>query len=629
MNNDHEEAPTVLEGLQELVAAPDTSRRVAEVANQRIESINRGLEYLERRDHRVAFVGQIGIGKSSMIGVLGGLLVGAPPTDRNSLKSNSVLAVGAGGTTVCEVRIRNTTATEAGRVGLSIEPFTVEEMRREIRIFAADEWGRRKSTSSARPDDDRDPTPREIQRVIRNMTGLAERTEVIADGGPKKKRPVDPLDDVIAQHDSAGSLANYLVDKATLLNRTDTEWWWPSDDNAYRDLKRRFDDINHGRTPTAMLPKRITIAVPRALPGLSDDFDVEVIDTRGFDGQLSGRRDIQELLRDDRALIVVCVPFRDAPGESVKSLLGDIVADVEFRPAASRVQLVLMDHGDAEGVNGCDGDREFGQQLKQKECSRALQAHGLETLANDTVITSFDTLKDDPQGLLLIIADRVQGMRTDVSDALSGQVADARAFLDNIENVKLELARNEVDRRLRTALKANIPSGVPMRDPLEGLYASIRSWRYASQVYASCRRNGRYGGMDAFAAVRAGASKAATDWFRPLDMAITGVFKATNHDEEFSEILNHVRLRETHYKEAHIAVIRNYADAVLEEVDNALEDADVWETCADEWGGGSGFKERIIGHLQEWSRSQGQFQAHQDLAPALDLLMKAVGGTAS
>ncbi len=607
-----------------MLESPDTSSRIAEVATQRIESIKRSIQYLAHNEHRIAFVGQIGIGKSSMIGILGGLLVGEPPTDRSSLKANSVLAVGAGGTTVCEVRIRTARSTEQDSVRLTIEPYSVEEMRREIRIFAADEWARRNSSTASKSDDDKDPTPREVQRVIRNMTGLAERKEAAAEAG-SKKRPVDPLDDAIAQHDSAGSLANYLVDKASLLSRTDTEWQWPSDENAYRDLKRRFDDINHGRTPTAMLPQRIIITLPRALPRLAEEFDVEVIDTRGFDGHLSGRRDIQELLRDDRALVVVCVPFRDAPGESVKSLLSDIVADVEFRAAVGRVQLVLMDHGDAEGVNGSDGDREFGQQLKQTECARALQAIGLNGLDDDHAITAFDTLNDDPQELLTSIEHRLRRMRSDVNKTLTEQTLDARAFLDNIEDVKLELARSEVDRRLRITLEANRPSGIPMRDPLEGLYSAINIWRFASQVYATCRRHGRYAGMDAFAAVRTGASKAVTEWFRPLDMAIAGAFRAINHDDEFTEVLSHVRLRETQYKEAHVASIRNYADAILSEVDDALTDANIWDKCASEWGAGSGFKSRITAHLQEWSRGQGQFQAHQDLAPAIDLLMKAVG----
>ncbi|APR81099.1 Hypothetical protein A7982_06446 [Minicystis rosea] len=617
---DRAEVLGTLETLRALADAPETEHRVSDLARERADAIRISQDYLDRRDHSIAFVGQIGIGKSSMIGVLAGLLVGAAPRDRASLRENSVLAVGSGGTTVCEVRIRAASVTESGRIGLIIQPLTVEEMRREIRLFAADEWARRRSPDRTRSDDDRDPTPREIQRVIRHMAALVERSEMSGEGGQRRKRTVDPLDDVVAQHDSAGSLANHLLERATLLTRTDTEWWWDVGPDAYRELKQRFDDINHGRTPTAMLPSRITIVVPRALLDLTDGLDVELIDTRGFDGQLASRADIQSVLRDPRALIVTCVPFKDAPGDSIKSLLSEVLSDAELRAAVPQMLLVLMDHGDAEGVNDCNGDREFGQELKQGECRRVLDAAGLDAFSAENNVTSFDTLRDAPGRLLHIFDSRIQAMRANVAASLDGQIRDAKSFLGNLENVRIELARAEVDKRLRVALKANFPSGAPLRDPLEGLYAGIYGHRYASQVLASCRRDGSYPSMDAYAAIRTGAAKAATNWFKALDMAMVGLFRALEHDEDFADVSDHVRLRRDQYTNGHVASIRKYADSVVKEVRAALESASVWERCADEWGQGSGFKDRVIDHLKIWCRSQGQLQAHQHVVAPLALL---------
>lgn len=608
-----------LKTLRALADAPETEHRVSDLASERADAIQVAQDYLDRRDHNVAFVGQIGIGKSSMIGVLAGLLVGAAPKDRASLRENSVLAVGSGGTTVCEVRIRTTSAVENDQVGLIIEPLTVEEMRREIRLFATDEWARRKNADRTRVDDDRDPTPREIQRVIRHMTALVERSEMSTEGGQKRKRTVDPLDDVIAQHDSAGSLANHLLDRAALLTRTDTEWWWDVGPEAYRELKQRFDDINHGRTPTAMLPSRITIVVPRVLLDLTGGLDVEMIDTRGFDGQLASRGDIQSVMRDPRALVVTCVPFKDAPGDSIKSLLSEVLSDAELRSAVPRMVLVLMDHGDAEGVNDCNGDREFGQELKQSECRRALDAVGLDAFSAENNVTSFDTLQDTPKRLLDIIDSRIQAMRADVAASLTGQIRDAISFLNNLENVRIELARAEVDKRLRGTLKANFPSGAPLRDPLEGLYSGIYGCRYASQVLASCRRDGSYPNMDAYAAIRAGAAKAVTNWLKALDMAMVGLFKALDQDEDFADVADHIRLRRDQYTNGHVASISRYADSVVREVRASLASSSVWERCANEWGHGGGFKDRVVGHLKAWCRSQGQLQAHQQVGTPLAL----------
>lgn len=623
MNTTTQHTPVVLERLQQLLADPGTSQTIAEVAKRRIEAIHRSLQFVARNDWRIAFVGQIGIGKSSLIGVLGNLFVGPPPADRDSLEANSVLAVGAGGTTVCEVRIRTSTVEERGKAKLHIEPLTVEEMQREIQIFAEDEWTRRKSSSQLKPNDDKEPTAREVQRVIRHMTGLVERSEVGAD---RKKKLVDPLNDVMPLHDSARSLGNYLVDKAALLGRTATRWEFDGED-AYRELKRRFDDVNHGRTPTAMLPKRIIITIDRPIPNLPDGVDVELIDTRGFDGHFSGRRDIQDVFRDERAVVVLCVPFREAPGEVVKGLLGEVSGNIEFSSVSKRIQLVLMDHGDAKGVNGAGGDREFGQQLKQSECERALQSAGLSEFCSEENVFVFDTLKDSPDELVRVLDQRLRKMRALVESELREQLVDASSFLDNVENVRLELLRAEVDKRLQTAFQAHRPSGTPMRDPLDGLYSAITLWTYASQVYASCRRRGRYDGMDAYAAVRTGAVRAATDWLRALQAALDTTFRVICHGDEFAEVMDHVRLREGNFRGTYVCVIARYADAVLGEVESALEESEVWSACAREWGGGPGFKERIKAHLKQWSRGQGHLQAHSDVGTLCNALMNSLGGS--
>lgn len=620
------DAATALKDLGDLIAAPNVRVQIAEVAQQRIESISRSLQYLSRRDFQIAFVGQIGIGKSSMIGVLGNLILGDPPRDRSSLTTNSVLAVGSGGTTVCEVRIRAARLDERGTVRLQIDPLSVQEMLREIHIFAADEWARRKGTFQPQADNGvNDVTPREVQRAIRNMTGLAKRT---GNGAGSKKLVIDPLDDVIAQHDSPSSLARHLVDKADLYNRIDTDWKYSGED-ALWELKRRFGDVNHGRTPTAMLPRQITITVDQPLPGISEGLEVELIDTRGFDGGLAARGDIQHIARDERALIVVCVPFRDAPGDAVKGLLSSMSSSVEFQSAVERVQLVLMDHGDAEGVHGADGDREFGQQLKQDECSRALDVASLGVFAQEGNIATFDTLRDTPGALVGVLDKRLWTMLSRVEERLREQVSDARDFLSNLENARLEIARAEVDKRLQTALKVEFSGSVPMRDPLDGLCDAVEGWPYASQVFATCRRGGCYTGMDAFAAVRAGAARAVGSWIEPSRAAVVVVFKMLHHDSAFSEVMNHVRLREASFQQACVAAVAEYADLVLGDVENAMRGAPVWGRCAAEWGQGSGFKQRVIAHLRSWSRSQGQFQAHNNIESTIDTLMKSLGHTAA
>ncbi len=615
MNQIEPAALIITAQLKDLASAPGTTRLVADVARQRLGAINDARNFLDNRSHRIAFVGHIGAGKSSMIGVLAQLLVGDAPTDRATLKQNSILAVGAGGTTVCEVRIRSRQGQEREGIAILSEPFTAEEMRREIEFFAQDEWARRHADARKAADDDRDPTPREIQRVIRNMTGFPERQETFQEGGQKKRRTIDPLDDVFPQHDSPRSLAAFLVEKAALLARRDTAWWWAATPDGFQEMKRRFDEINHGKTASAMLPKRLTLVVPAPLPDASSDLDIEVVDTRGFDGQLETREDIQAVLRDPRALVVMCTHFMDAPSENLRSLLKAIQSDPELRPSLERMVIVLMDHGNADHVNGADGDREAGQAIKLRECARALDGMGLGGIAGGERLHAFDALKDDRSAMIGLLDERLASLRGTVRAHLEAQVHDATSFLGNLDKERVDLAREKVDRELALTFEANRPTGAPLRDPLAGLYDGIRSCRWASQVLACCRRDGSYGPMDAYAAVRWGASQRITDWLSHVNSAMESRFRSLERDPELTEVADHIRLRRKQYADGYVDVIRRYADGVRDEVYEELSASGVWRLCQGEWGQGSGFKERVIGHLDRWSRQQAGLVAHAAAQP--------------
>ncbi len=172
--------------LEQLKAA---SPEQSETAEYWINIINEQERFLEDHSHPLVFIGTVGVGKSSLIGVGANLLIGGKPTDKASLKNNSVLSIGAVRTTICEVRIRSPKDGETKELGLVIEPVNIDEMQKEIAIYAENEWYRRQPDTLLTGDDDTEPTPQEIQRVIRNMTGYAERLESYFEG---KKRSCEP-----------------------------------------------------------------------------------------------------------------------------------------------------------------------------------------------------------------------------------------------------------------------------------------------------------------------------------------------------------------------------------------------------------------------------------------------------
>ncbi len=604
---------SLLNQLESLKAIPTSTEEVAKTAQEWIIAIKEKRDFLENRTHPIVFIGNVGVGKSSLIGVVANLFIGPMPTDKTTLKNHSILAIGAGRTTVCEVCIRAPELEDGGKLGLLTEPVTQEEMEKEIAIYAETEWYRRQPDKTRTVEDDAGPTPQEIQRVIRNMTGYAEYQETVPEGDKKQRRTVRPLDKVIPNFNDAEALSKHLIEQANLAERTETKWWWKDNSNeSLKALKNLFEEINQGKQPKAMLPRNMTVVVPDPLPGSTTKLELTLIDTRGLDGPVESRADLYEYLRDPRAVIVLCASFKDAPGNSLRDLLRFMSADVQLRSAIPHTLVILLDQGDAEQVNGADGDRESGQSLKIDECSIALESAGLQYRIEKSQITVFDTLKDDRSRLQVTIDEHLSQLRQEVEDEPQRLVEDAQKFLENVTNALRPKLCNDVDEKLKATMARNLPFlEVPLRDPLEGLYEVIERTRYASVVYAACRRNGEYSNLDLYAAVRANASQAATAWLGNLMYAVRTQLNKLKHDSSLALVHDHISLRERQYLNAQFTVILDYTLRVGQQVEEHLKNAPVWSSCAGEWGGGDGFKKRALEHLKDWASRQQGITAHE------------------
>jgi predicted ATPase len=607
-------ADAVLAQLEELRTAPSTTKQNRDTADAWHRSIDAAKAFLNDRAHNVVFIGTVGVGKSSLIGVLGSLLVGPPPTDRTSLKDNSVLAIGSGRTTVCEVQIRAARVgeEEEGQVGLLLEPFSEADVKKEIAIYAEGEWRRRQASAGRAGEDDTDPTSQEVHRALRGMAGYAEYQETYSDGNLKRRRNVRPLDDVIPRFGIHEELAEHLIERARLSARTRTAWWFEGSSVAsLKELKALFERVNQGLEPTAMLPQRLIVVVPDPLPGSAAGMDLTLIDTRGLDGKVEARRDLQKLLRDPRAIPVLCPPFKDAPGDALRALLTSMASDAELRQALPRTLLVLLDQGDAEQVNGASGDRDFGQELKIEECHVALESTGALTRLDKVQILAFDALKDDRKRLLEAIDRRIEELRTQRESALAVQLADAQSFLSGAGDELLRPLRERVDRTIHETLAQHPLADAPLDQALLGLLSAIHECRYASVVYATCRRNGAYPRLDLYAAVRAQAATSATYWLEEPMQAVLSQLDTLLVDEALKRVGDYVRLRRRQFEEGQLKVIHAYAEKVGANVEQLLTDDPVWIACCAEWGKGFGFKDRVLERLESWESRQIELTAHE------------------
>ena len=603
----------VLNQLEQLKGASPSRTKTAETTAERwIEAIRKQKAFLDNRAHPIVFIGSVGIGKYSLIAVAANLLIDEKLTDKASLKKNSVLSIGAGRTTVCEVCIRAPQADKTGKIGLLIEPVKEKEMQKEIAIYAETEWYRRQPVA-VKGEGDTEPTPQEIQRVIRNMTDYTEYQKSFTDG--EKRRTVDPLDEVIRHFDSSyETFSAHLLERAKLAGRTKKEWWWnESNVGNLQALKTLFEKINHGKEPTAMLPYMMTVVVPDPLPGGTTGLDITLIDTIGLDSPVESRADFYEYMRNQHSIIVLCTPFKDAPDPSLRTLLHTMTGDAELRQAIPRTLLVLIDQGDAEQVNGANGDREFGQDLKIDECHRVLENARLSGIIDKERIIAFDALQDDRNRLQIAIDNCLVQLRQKEENEQRELIDDAKKFINNATNELRPRFCDDVDEQLKKTMALHLlPSDAPLRDPLDGLYAAIQATRYAAVVYASCRRNGEYSNLNLYAAIRAKASREATQWLDKLINPVVSKLKELKQGNLFALVHDHISLRERQYQEARLRVIGDYADSIKKQVYEKLKHDDlVWNKCASEWGQGNGFKNRVLGHLEKWESRQQGITAHE------------------
>ena len=124
-------------------------------------AIRQAVEYLESTKHTVAYIGDIGVGKTSAICKQTALLL----TKHSGKPNESVFEVSGGRTTVCEVRV-----LKGLEYAIHVEPLLDSEVYKLANDFCA---GFKDSVNTS----EQRGVSEEIARVLRNMSGLTSKKE--------------------------------------------------------------------------------------------------------------------------------------------------------------------------------------------------------------------------------------------------------------------------------------------------------------------------------------------------------------------------------------------------------------------------------------------------------------------
>ncbi len=580
-------------------------------------------EFLVGLDHKIAYIGDIGVGKTTALCRQAGLATEQESAD--SLRG-MMLDTGGGRTTLCEVCVQ-----QGKGFAIDVEALPDEEVYRLVAELCRSIHGKDVEDGSVMPKIDYRPSE-EIERALRNMAGLPRPTR--KKGEPA---PVDPFAEIGAETATLEEFKAEIAALLTLWRRTRrTIEFEGSDDAAGRAwLKETFTAINNGRHADFSLPGRITITVPFSLVS-GTPYSISLIDTRGVEVSAI-RPDLVKYLKNPRVLTVLCSSWGSAPDVSLQDLLKHVTETEADSTLFSRASvLVLARAGCGLSMRYDSGDSvedpHDGYEIKSGHVEDALERLNLRGIS----LAVFDAAYDQPSDLTEFLVSKIEELRAARSEGARATIRAVDEMLRNVEEAEALATLEDVNRELRIFADRHKNLKKDAKPTWLRLFQAVHD-RHARSVWAATRRAGSFWNFNVYQYLGDGAS---ADAKRRCGPAMDGL-------REFIEN----KLADSSFRSAH-----RFLEQVLEDVDGWESDFvkaarhhavvvykpklssadDLWEACEDLYGRGSGYREGVALKLEEWFDDHDQLQAEVESRMrrawkrcVVKPLREAVGGTGS
>ena len=596
------EAELAAVSLATLRDKPDTPHAFERRLSEYIDELQRGAALLLKRDHQVAFIGSIGVGKSTAICRMTGLEV-----SREDGTMVPVLEAGGGGITVCEVHLR----TGPG-FGLIIEPRSDDEIRQDVADLAdhvlkgnapIEEDGPGGSESQG--------ISKEVARALRNMAGLAVQRPKGPDG---KRTTIDPAKALAEQFPTQREFVVEVLSRMELHRRDRRDVWYDSASGKSPKawLRDVFAAINNGRSPEFTLPKRIEVVVPDQLLNASE-LTVRFIDTKGID-RTAAREDIEIHFDDPHTLAVLCSNFNNAPAAEARLLL-ERAKDAGNRSLEENAALLILprpsealamkDDATSTPVESADE----GYELKGEQIALALEPLGLQALG-----VGFYNANEDSAALAQnFLVERLARARASFRNRIEEATVGARALLRNHGEERIRAVLRDASESLRTWATMNKTVPPVHAHVQESLVAQIQV-AYASTVRATVRREGEWTQLSYSHHIGYGARRLAVIALGKAVDEFTGhckILAATPRYADAADLITQAeRVLAASYEEL-LRKVQLMGQTVFKDALKA--DPMFWQACVAEWGQGPGYKTRVAGHNREWFDSEARQKLEEEL----------------
>jgi hypothetical protein len=541
-------------------------------------------EFLLTKDHIIAFIGSIGVGKTTAIcGILG--LVDE--------KGGTALSTASGRTTLCEVEVR-----KGDKTRILISPCSPDETRSYLRDFV----DVLRMRHEGRADDDNDPVSMssEVERCVRNMIGLPARTTKAPDGTTKR------TDEALDLYKQLGNPTAFLEEtfKRINLNNRDTKElvFDGKDETAW--IKDHFGQINLGKHPKTPMPQRIVIELARPLVS-EPELSISLIDTKGLDGNVE-REDIDRQFRNARAVCVVCSKFNDAPEQAVQDLLKHLLESGLGQQVTQQTQLLVLDRNDeAENMLSEEGpvaSADEGRAVRQNQIQDTLRTRLKLSDQHFPQIHFFDAKTNDAKSTEHSLVQLVLSLRKRRVDQINEIAAAVEEISKHREKAQAKAAFEIVSRAIHSWAQASHQRLAEIHSIYKSLVDDMTTKEvYASSIRASVNRQGYWGNFDFYYKLAVAARKKSVTSFGEAVNEIQLVLANFERQQELKaahpfirQLLHAVNERMEHLYDAAASMGRNAYEGTMK------IDQPFWGDQQSEWGRGPGYKDRIARGTEGW-----------------------------
>jgi transcriptional regulator with XRE-family HTH domain len=586
------ERPIVLHPEREVLWA-------AEQALQRLEAFERSPDYdalltaplsiirtnlessaafLSRTDHSMAWIGTVGVGKTTALSLLTNLVVsgkdGSP---------QPVFPATGGRTTTSEVVIRIAPA-----YGIAVEPKSEDEIRQLVAemVRAADESKGGVST--------------ELDRAIRNMADIKKRKN------PEDIRnQLDPITDMLAASGGAqDDVVEEIVNRMRLSERTETQLILSeTNEDGLKWLSKNITAINFGQDSRFSLPQRVTVFVPASAVRRSQ-YELSIIDTKGMH-VTTERSDLQALTNDSRTLAVLCCGFNDAPGGDPLKLMkrmSELGSDAIER---QRVLLLVLPQGDqAMKIIDDSGDPpdsiEHGYAIRAAQVEDSLIEAGIGRIP----VLFYNAIKDSAPNVWDQLNSQIGLIRQHQVDRLTRFVALSEDLVTNADAARIQQARVAIEAEAKAIAKAYGPLPSSVRPAHQTLIEEIEGG-HPSSIAASIARRGAWDNFEIHhmigAGVRTDANRRSNDHMLKIAGRIEGLEEKFSTLPEVKGLLETLREDLADWRQEFLAralsIGRNTFKPYLD------GSADIWSDMQARYGEGRGYRDDIAEMIKEWFES--------------------------